>query len=207
MFAQVSNQKPPKDFSREEQLLILEAIEKEPLHVQILPIFLLETGLRISEATSLTLGDLRKGMRNRQAYFTVKTLKQKKGSIVYRDVPIKKNRIHAKLDYSLYSKIKEYLKTRDKHPDYAAFLMNPCIPKGMAHSNRNTLSKFIKALAARIGCPDRSAHTFRHTCAYNLLESGASLTVVQQWLGHKTLAATTVYVMAKRDDLFKAAGW
>ena len=41
-----------------------------------------------------------------------------------------------------------------------------------------------------------SPHTFRHTTAMHLLESGVDITVIALWLGHESTATTHMYVEA-----------
>ena len=49
-------------------------------------------------------------------------------------------------------------------------------------------------LARRAQVPLVSLHQFRHTCASDLLEHGASLVEVQQVLGHKDVGTTARYL-------------
>ena len=48
-----------------------------------------------------------------------------------------------------------------------------------------------------------SPHTFRHTTAMHLLQSGVDITVIAMWLGHESLETTHQYVeanLAMKDE-------
>jgi site-specific recombinase XerD len=39
-----------------------------------------------------------------------------------------------------------------------------------------------------------STHTFRHTIALHLIQSGVDITVVKEWLGHASIKTTSLYI-------------
>ena len=57
-----------------------------------------------------------------------------------------------------------------------------------------TVHRVVKALAARAGLEGVTPHVLRHSCATHLLERGASLKFVQEFLGHESLATTQIYL-------------
>ena len=62
-------------------------------------------------------------------------------------------------------------------------------PKGLPISPA-TLSKAFKRIATKAGLPDAHLHLLRHSHASLLLEQGVHLKVVQERLGHSTIAIT-----------------
>ncbi len=58
--------------------------------------------------------------------------------------------------------------------------------------------------APRLATKRITPHTFRHTAAVHLLESGVDVAVVKDWLGHASLDSTYIYARANLETKRKA---
>jgi integrase/recombinase XerD len=77
------------------------------------------------------------------------------------------------------------------------FLSNRGRPVG-----RNAVWKLVKTCALQAGLPSTvSPHTLRHSFATHLLAGGADLRVVQELLGHSSIATTQIYTRVELSRL------
>ena len=67
-----------------------------------------------------------------------------------------------------------------------------------------SLGLLVHRLARRARVPLVSLHQFRHTCASDLLENGASLVEVQQVMGHKVVETTCRYLQVADPERARA---
>ena len=68
--------------------------------------------------------------------------------------------------------------------------------------SRSQVFRLVKKYAALAGVKSAvSPHTFRHSCASHLLAHGADLRLVQELLGHASLATTEVYTHIERTRM------
>lgn len=64
-----------------------------------------------------------------------------------------------------------------------------------------SVSQAFRRAARKVGRPDLRFHDTRHLCGSRLLAAGASLPMVADMLGHKTLAMSKRYAHTDRDRL------
>lgn len=140
-----------------------------------------QTGLRISELTSLTTSDLHTGTG---AHMTC-TGKGRR----YRATPLTATTLAVLVPYQA---------ERATRPGVALFPG----PRGQ-HLSRDALERRLaKHLAtAAEQCPSLSGkhvsmHTLRHTAAMRLLQAGVDVAVIALWLGHQNTSSTDIYLHA-----------
>ncbi len=85
----------------------------------------------------------------------------------------------------------------DAGPDDAVFRSR----KGGGALDESAAHRVIKAAVARAGLsPEASAHWLRHAHASHALDRGAPISLVQQTLGHASVATTGRYLHARPSD-------
>jgi integrase/recombinase XerD len=136
------------------------------------------SGLRVSEVCGLNISDVD------EDFIRVKGKGGKE-----RVVPIAKSAVDAVDQYLLH--------TRGDSKDDALFLSS----RGK-RIDRITIWKQIKLFAKTAGIAKRiSPHTLRHSFATHLLENGADLRIIQEMLGHASIATTDRYTHVSNKHL------
>jgi integrase/recombinase XerD len=162
-----------------EKLLNVNKVSRKHLrNLAILELFY-SSGLRISELCNLKINDL--NLEN--GFIRVKG----KGN---------RERI-ALLNKFSVEMLRKYLSERKTGIDEYLFLNNR-----NKKISRQSVWKVVKKYAKHAGIgKDVKPHTLRHTFATHLLERGMDLRVVQELLGHKSIATTEIYTHLNRKKI------
>lgn len=98
--------------------------------------------------------------------------------------------------------IADYLKTvRPTTPEHSLFLRHS-VPSGTPVTC-HIVRGIVRRACARVGilAPRDGPHTFRHTLASRMLQSGVALTEVADVLGHQTIDTTAIYTKVDLTSL------
>ena len=157
---------------------VLGAEQRDPIALRdrLIVELLYATGIRVSELCGLDVDDVDTG-RN-----LLRVLG--KGN-KHRTVPIGRPALAA---------IKDWL--ADGRPHLVVSDSGPGLllgPRGRRLDPRQARTVVHQTVGAVDGAPDIGPHGLRHSAATHLLEGGADLRVVQELLGHSTLATTQLY--------------
>lgn len=147
------------------------------------------TGIRITEAVSLKLSDIK--------FEDNLIIVQGKGN-KERLIPIPQE-----FSTQLYSFIQTNYATalKNRHNEFLFAVKS----KGKIKSiTRQAGWLILKAIVSKSGIKKRvTPHTFRHSLATHLLEKGANLRSLQVWLGHENLSTVEIYTHVNTDHLRK----
>jgi integrase/recombinase XerC len=161
---------------------------KKELRDSLILELLYGSGLRVSEVTSLDWEDVDlperwlrisgKGSKERLVPFSLMTKELMEAW-----------RVHA---------IENGLPAEDEDPVFMSAKSNAkCLTE-------RTIHRLVVASADKVGLPGVTPHTLRHSFATHMLENGAPLRVIQELLGHESLATTQRYLMVTTDQMKKS---
>ena len=187
MASPVSAKKLPDFLNQAEAAKLVEAVDPDsPVHWRDRAVLelLYATGMRVSELTGLSLGDM--DAEHGSALVFGKGGKE-------RLVPVGKVALEVLARY--LGSVRPRL---DRRVGKGALFLNH---RGTRLS-RMSVWTIVKRAAARAGIERRvSPHTLRHSCATHLLEGGADLAAVQEMLGHADISTTQIYTHLDREYL------
>jgi integrase/recombinase XerD len=165
--------------------------DPRPLRDRALLEFLYATGARISEATGLDVDELR---LDAAPLDPVVRLAGKGGK--HRVVPVGSYAVRALQAYLVRAR-----------PALAAGSGRVSVsPAVFLNARGGRLTRqgawgVLHAAAERARLPDVSPHTLRHSFATHMLDGGADIRVVQELLGHASVATTQIYTLITVDRL------
>lgn len=146
------------------------------IRVHSIAIFLLNTGLRVSELCDLCMDDIKNG---------VITVRWGKGG-KRREIPINEQ-ARAALD--------TWLKVRQSDTDYV-FVTD-------GRMSRQVVQWHLAQLGKRLDF-HLTPHLLRHTFGKNLVDKGVSLDRVAKLMGHSNINTTAIYTIPSLSDLSQA---
>ena len=150
-------------------------------------LLLYNTGVRVSELVGLKLSDLHIDSQNTTAYIRIYGKGRKE-----RHVPLWKSTAKYLSDY-----------VRDKTHSGDSNLFANCTDGDLTRSGvryrLGCLQKIASETAPSITKKNITPHTFRHTTALRMLQSGVDISTIAIWLGHESIITTHKYMEADLD--------
>jgi integrase/recombinase XerD len=140
-------------------------------------------GLRVSEICSLKLADV-----DLDAGVLICTGKGSKT----RKVPLGRSAVEWLKSYLVIRRKKENIENQNLFVAGSSRLIS-----------RQDVFKMVKEYGEKIGCPDISPHTLRHSFATHLVQNQADIRSVQQMLGHADISTTQIYTHITDSHLRK----
>lgn len=181
----VRGPRPPRSVPRSLRgEAVLAALDAAPdRRARLILLLMAQEGLRCGEVAGLQLGDVDPGER-------LMLVRGKGGH--ERVLPVSDE---------TWDALEDYL---DEHPAAAGPLIRSYRRPGYG-MRPNYLSRVVSEWMHAGGIP-ASGHALRHTCATDMLRSGANVAQVQAALGHASLATTGRYLGWNMGDLRQAMG-
>jgi integrase/recombinase XerC len=192
---------PPRWLDKNEQYALQRAIEKDLQVAQLrypkrwrtrrrdasLVIFMLNTGLRLSETTSVKLGDIE--------------LTERKGRVLIRRGKGNKER-SVPLNAEARAALREWLSVRPQGADDCLWVATEEDAAGGL--TPRAVQRVLKRYGQDAGIPTLTPHVLRHTFAKNLADKKVGVEVIAAALGHENLNTTQVYIKPGLKDLENA---
>jgi site-specific recombinase XerD len=162
---------------------------------QLMLIILYNTGVRVSELLGLKVRDIITNADGLPSHIHVHGKGRKE-----RNVPLWK---------STATFLRKFMQSHDANSSASLFINrnNDALTRSGVRYRLNCLVKTVSELIPSITRKTITAHTFRHTVALNLLQSGIDISTIAIWLGHESVLTTHKYMVAdlemKRRTLAK----
>ncbi len=176
----------PRFLTTLEYRALLRACSHETRDAAIMEL-ILQTGIRLSEATKLTTYDVELPLRiNRDPTNTGKIFIRGKG---------RKNRT-LPLNYKACRAVKAWLSARPEIAEPALFVTKFREPMG-----ERGIQRMVQKYMSEAGIRNASVHTLRHTMATHHVVNGTNLKTIQDMLGHADLKTTSIYVSTAKEAM------
>jgi len=157
---------------------------------------LLKTGLRASEASSLTLTHIKKGLKDGEFAMVGK------GALNTKEKEkIKKSTRMVLLNTTIKGILTTYLEKRQEMDSKSTHLFIGRDGQGL---NKFTIWHRFKTMCRQAEVEAKRTHATRHTCGMNLYKSTMDILTTSSILGHKDVRTTQIYVKATEDAKRKA---
>ncbi len=181
----------PKGLNRDEVIRLLATSEGDrpfDIRARAILMLLITYGLRAGEVSGLRVDDL----EWEQEMLRVRCPKPGRTH-------------HYPLSRGVGQAILRYLReVRPVHPERRLFLT---LKAPIRPLSRGVIKGIVSARLDRLGvtCKRRGPHALRHAAAQHLLDQGLSMKVVGDYLGHRSVAATSVYAKVQLGTLREVA--
>lgn len=173
--------------SREEVLRLFDACERQPKPRQI--------ALSRALLSVLVFGGLR---RQELCDLHTTDFSPEDGSLLVRSGKGSKSR-KVFLPADGIAALNEWLAQRGECRELFLFMLD--VRRRVHHGGIASILETLKAIAGLTGNDAIKPHSLRHFAATNLLQNGADIRAVQQFLGHSLLTTTAAYVHCDEERL------
>ena len=186
--------------SKDEYLALLDVCESDTelgCRDQLMLMLLYNTGVRVSELIELRVRDIVNDASGIPSYIHIHGKGRKE-----RDVPLWKNT-------AVF--LKKFMSQHNKSINDKIFVnrVNDELTRSGVRYRLNCLVEKASYIVPTLNQKNISPHSFRHTVALNLLQSGIDISTIAIWLGHESILTTHKYMTAdmemKRRTLEKLA--